>query len=155
VFDYSNVWGSSVSSGFNFIRDIAGDRPFATWQSFTVASYLWASLAVSFGLIICFTIMSVIIGALSKNSYIGFLTVILVNAVCMALPVIVSRNLFTHYITLQTPILLWWNSGLWFTDGGFITLWRNFELWGTGISLLILSALCVLTVKIFEKRDIA
>ena len=155
VFDYSNVWSGSVSSGFNFISDLTGNRPFVTWQSFTVATYLLASLGVSVVLIICFSLMGVIVGTLTKNTYIGFLVVALANVIFMILPMIIPRNLHTHYISFHTPILLWLNSRLWFTDGGFITLWRNFELWGTGISLLILTALCILAVKKFEKRNIA
>ena len=155
VFDYSNVWSSSISSGFNFIRDLTGDRPFITWQSFTVVSYLMASLGVSVVLIICFSLMGTIIGTLTKNAYIGFLVVVLVNALCIVLPVVIPRNLYAHYISFHTPILLWWNSEWWFTDGGIITLWRNFELWGVGISFLVLTVLCILAVKNFEKRNIA
>ena len=154
VFNFSNVWGSSISSGFNYISDIFISRPFATWHSFTVRSYLLASLGVSLGLIICFSLMGVIIGTFSKNGYIGFLIAVLVNAVCIILPAFFSINSYTHYVLHHTPIWLWWNSGLWFTDGGFITLWRNFELWGTGVSLLIFTAICILAVKKFEKRDI-
>ena len=156
VFDYSNVWGSSVSSGFNFIQDFfVGLKPFTTWRSFTVAAYLMASISVGLGLIICFALMGVIIGTLSENGYTGFLMVVMLNVVCLVLPAVFSVNSYARYIALQAPIWLWWNSGLWFTDGDFNILWRNFELWGTGISLLLLAAFCVLAVKKFEKRDVA
>ena len=155
VIDYSNVWNSSVSSGFNYLVDAFTVRPFTTWQSFTVRSYLLASLGVSLGLIICFSLLGAIIGTLSKNGYMGFLVVVLINAVCVALPIVLSVNLYIRYILFHAPIWLWFNSGLWFTDGGFITLWRNFELWGLGVSLLILAITCLLSVKKFEKRNIA
>ena len=155
VFDFSNVWGSSVSSGFNRLSDIfAPLRPFATWHSFTVASYLWATLGLSLALILCATLLGVIVGILSKNGYIGFLTVVLLNGACLVLPAMLSANSYPRFFVYHTPIWLWWNSSLWFTEGGFITLWRNFELWGTGISLLSLAALCLLAVKIFEKRNL-
>ena len=154
VIDYSNVWNSSVSSGFNYLTDAFTARPFATWWSFTVRSYLLASLGVSLGLAICFSLLSAIIGTLSKNGYIGFLVVVLINAVCITLPLVLSVNSFMRYILFHTPIWLWLNSGLWFTDGGFFTLWQNFELWGLGFSLLFLAAMCLLAVKKFEKRDI-
>jgi len=155
MFDFSGVWGSSVSSGFNYIVNIMGTRPFTTWRSFTVLSYFLASLSLGLGLVICFSLMGVIIGSLSKNGYIGFLMLVLVNAVCFALPLVIPRHLYAYFIPFHTPIWLWWNSHLWFTDGSVITLWRNFELWGLGISLLTLAALCVLAVKNFEKRNIA
>ena len=152
--DYSNVWDSSVSSGFNYLVDAFAARPFTTWQSFTVRSYLLASLGVSLGLIICFSLMGVIVGTLSKNGYMGFLLVVLINAVCVALPIILSVNSYMRYILFHSPIWLWLNKGLWFTDGGFITLWRNFELWGLGVSFLFLAVVCILAVKKFEKRNI-
>ena len=156
VVDFSNVWGSSVSSGFNFLADFhSGARPFATWQSFTVRSYLWASLGVSLGLVICFSLMGAIVGTFSKNGYVGFLVVLLINALCLVLPMVLPINSYLPFIVLMSPMGLWSNADLWFTDGGFFTLWRNFELWGMGISLLILAALCVFAMKKFETRDIA
>jgi hypothetical protein len=152
--DYSNVWDSSVSSGFNYLVDAFTVRPFTTWQSFTVRSYLLAGLGMSLGLIICFSLMGAIVGTLSKNGYMGFLVVVLINAVCVALPIILSVNSYMRYILFHSPIWLWLNNGLWFTDGGFITLWRNFELWGLGVSLLFLAVVCILAVKKFEKRNI-
>ena len=157
IHDYSNVWSSSVSSGFNFIYDLtAGARPFTTWQSFTVASYLWASIGISLGLLICFVLMGVIIGIFSKNGYIGFLVLMLISAFCLLMPFLFSESSYIRYILFHTPVGLGLNSGMWFTDGfcgnfGFMTLWRNFELWGTGISLLILIAICIFAVKRFQR----
>lgn len=154
IFDFSSVWSSSVSSGFNFINDIMSSRPFITWHSFTVASYLLASFGLGLALVVSFMLMSVIVATLSKNAYIGFLTVLLINGICIFLSVIISRNHIAHYIANHTPIMLWLNADRWFTDGQWVTLWRNFELWGAGISLAILLVLCILFVKKFEKRSI-
>ena len=156
IFDFSGVWSSSVSSGFNFD---GGGMPFTTWHSFTVASYLWASLGVSLGLVLCFSLMGAAVGTLSKNGYIGFLIVVLINAVCLLL-IMFPTSSYIHYAAFLTPIRLWLSNNydvnnLWFTDGGHNILWRNFELWGTGISLLLLTVLCILAVKFFEKRNIA
>jgi len=153
MFDFAGVWGSSVSSGFNYIAGIT-PRPFITWRSFTVASYFRASLGMGLGLVICFSLMGVIVGSLSKNGYMGFLMLLLVNAVCMVLPVIIPNSTYAYFIPFHTPIWLWWNSHLWFTDGSTMTLWQNFELWGLGVSLAALAALCILAVKKFEKRNI-
>ncbi|MCL2387952.1 MAG: hypothetical protein FWC89_10460 [Defluviitaleaceae bacterium] len=154
AFDYSDVWGSSVSSGFNFIDSVTGARPFITWFSFTVASFLLAFIGVSAWLVVCFALMGVVVGLFSRNSYIAFLMVLVVNAVCFVLPAVFSINSYGRYFAFHSPIWLWWNSGWWFTDGGPVTLWRNFELWGTGISFFVLATICVFAVKKFEKRDI-
>jgi len=155
MFGFRDVWGSSVSSGFNYIASITGARPFITWHNLTVASYFIASIGLALGLQICFIFMSVIVGTLSKNVHIGFLMMVLVNAVCFALPLVIPRTLYAHFVPFHTPIWLWWNSHLWFTDGSMITLWRNFELWGLGVSFIALAAFCVLAARKFEKRNIA
>ena len=153
VFDYANAWDSSISSGFNYLLDqFIGMRPFITWRSFTVASYLLAHVGSSIGLIICFLFFGIIVGICSKNEYIGFLIVILINAAFVALPSLFSINSVVRYVVMHSPIWIWWHSGLWFTDGGYITLWRHFELWGIGISLILLIALCILLVKMYEKK---
>ena len=154
IFDYGNVWSSSISSGFNYIDDLIGARPFTTWQRFTVVSYMWASLGISLGLLICFSFMGIIIGILSRDFYIGFLMSIIINAVFIALPSVLPMNFYPRYTLYQTPIWLWLNSGLWFTDGGIFALWQNFETWGLLISLLISLVLCITAIKRFEKRDI-
>ena len=156
VLNFSGVWGSSVSSGFNYSVDIfAGVRPFTTWRNFTVASYWLASLGLSLVLVICFSLMGVIAGILLRSSYIGFLMVMVINAVLMISPLIFLPNSYIHYISNHLPLGLLRNSLWWFTDGGFITLWRNFESWGAGLSLLFLSTLCVLSIVKFRKKDVA
>ena len=155
IHDYGNVWDSSVSSGFNYINDFfTGSRPFITWQSFTVRSFLFANIGVSLGVVICFSLMGTTVGTLSKNGYIGFFVIVLINAVCLTLSIVFSVNSFMRYVLHHTPIWLWVYNGLWFTDGTSITLWKNFELWGIGVSLLLLTALCALVAKNFERRDI-
>lgn len=153
LFDFSDVWGSSVSSGFNAMNSIV-DRPFTTWRGFTVATYLWASLGVSVGIVVCFSLMGAAIGLLAKNSYVGFLAVLFLNACLIVTPLMIPRHFYAHFIALHSPVYLWLNSGLWFTDGSLITLWRHFELWGLGISLGILAGCCILAVKKFEERNI-
>ncbi len=45
VNEYGNVWGSSVSSIFNYRYDvIVGYRPFLTWYSLSVLTYFWQRL---------------------------------------------------------------------------------------------------------------
>jgi hypothetical protein len=153
--DYGNIWGSSVSSGFNYITDILADgvRPFVTWQSYTVWSYLLASLGISALLSLCFGLMAFVIGAWMKNSYIGFLVLLIFNAGC-----IVFAFMFPHklpsYLAVLTPVWLWMKQPYWFTDGGADILWRNFETIGACASLVLLAGLCVLSAIIFRKRDI-
>jgi len=154
IFDYGEVWNSSISSGYNYIIDNIIVRPFATWRQFTVASHLLTTIGVSIILITCFSLMGATVGTLSKNGYTGFLMTLLINGFFFVFPTFLSRNTYTRFVLYHTPIRLWWNIDLWFTDGGFITLWRNFELWGAGLSLLLLITISVLGVIRFNRKDI-
>jgi hypothetical protein len=154
--DYGNVWGSNVSSAFNAIRDIVagGFRPFATWHSFTVQSYLAAAFGVSLGIILCFSLMGFTAGTWIRNSYIAFLAIFLAVAFCISFPVILPNNSYIRFGIILTPIWLWLKQPLWFTDGASDILWRNFETRGLCLSLAVLAALAVFTAIKFRKREI-
>ena len=153
--DYGNIWGSSVSSGFNFISDeFAGDRPFVTWQSRTVSAYLLAVLGIALLLAVCFGLMAYVIGTLLKNSYISFLIFLIVNAKLVVFAVLFSKSL-PAYLAVHTPVWLWLKQPLWFTDGGPDFLWKNFETLGVLASLILLAGLCLFSTGLFRKRDVA
>jgi hypothetical protein len=153
--DYSGVWADNVSSGYNYITDlVAGNRPFTTWHSFTVLGYLLASLGISAGLVACSSLMGAAAGVFAKNSYIGFLGVMLVNATCIVIPIVVTPAVFVKYLFILTPVWLWLKSPHWFTDGTIDVLFKNFETLGLCLSLGM--TLCVLTAVVvrFGKRDL-
>ena len=153
--DYSGVWDSNVSSGFNAIRDIAiGFRPFATWHNFTVLSYLLATVGLSFGLVFCFSFVGFITGTSIRNSYIAFLAIFFAGALFLALPMLLPSDSYARFGFMLTPIWLLLKQPLWFTDGGIDVLWRNFETWGVCLSFAALAVLAVAASIKFTKRDI-
>ena len=156
VNDYGNIWGSSVSSVYNVIDDllVGGFRPFVTWQSYTVLTYGLAVLGISALLMLCFGLMAFVIGAWFKNNYIGFLVFLIVNAGCIVSAYAFSGRLLA-YTTMLTPVWLWLKQPYWFSDGGADILWKNFEMLGVCVSLVLLVGLCVFSAKMFKKRDIA
>ena len=152
--DYGNIWSSSVSSVFHYIDDmLAGSRPFVTWRSYTVLTYLLTVLGISALLSLCFGLMSFVIGTWIKNSYIGFLIFIIFNACCLVFAFVFSGKL-PAYFAMLTPVWLWLKQPFWFTDGGTDILWQNFETLGACVSLVLLTGLCVFSAIMFRKRDI-
>ena len=153
--DYSNIWGSSVSSGFHMINDllVGGERPFVTWQSFSVLTYLLAALGITALLTVCFGLMAFVIGILLKNTYISFLIFMIINAGCIAFALAFSGA--PQYVAVLSPVWLWIKRGLWFTDGGSDILWKNFETTGGFASFLILVVFGLISAVLFRKRDIA
>ena len=153
--DYGNIWGSSVSSGFHMIDDflIGGRRPFVTWQSFSVMTYLLASLGITALLTVCFGLMAFVVGMWLKNTYISFLVFLIINAGCIVLALVFPG--MPRYVAVLSPVWLWLKRGLWFTDGGSDILLKNFETAGGFASLLILAVLGLASAVLFRKRDIA
>ncbi|MCL2084681.1 MAG: hypothetical protein FWH06_05440 [Oscillospiraceae bacterium] len=152
--DYGNTWGSSVSSGFNYINDmLAGVRPFVTWQRYTVLTYLLAVLVIAALLTVCFGTIAFVIGTWMKNSYIGFLVFLIINAGCLVFAFAFAGRL-PAYLSMLSPAWLWIKQPYWFTDGGADILWKNFEVLGVCASLVLLAGLCLFSAKMFRKRDI-
>ena len=157
--DYSGIWGSSVSSIFNYRNDIiAGVRPFVTWHSYSVFTYFLATIAMSIGLICSFILVAFIIGTIIQNSYISFFVFLIINALMIAIPLMMSNTtLFSYYIkyySMLSPVWLWLKHSLWFTDGDTDTLWKYFETMGLCVSILALTAFSILAAARFKRRDI-
>lgn len=152
--DYSALWSSSVSNIFNYRNDlIAGQRPFITWQSHTIASYLLSKIGISLGLFICFALFAFIIEMTIRNSYISFIVISILNATSIVLPLIISSHSLRSYIMLS-PMWLWLKHSLWFTDGDVDIVWKNFETLGTLTSIILLTVGMIIVFKRFKRRDL-
>lgn len=157
--EYGGVWGSSVSSLFNYTVDllIGGKRPFVTWYSFNILTYLMAMLAMGAGVVLCFMLMAFSIGILVRNSYMAFLVLLIANGINVVLPMQVSQTLTIGLaikcFSILSPVWLWLKHGIWFTDGDIDIIWPHFEMLGLCMSLAVLTALCLLATNYFRKRD--
>jgi hypothetical protein len=156
--DFGGIGKSFVSSVFNYRIDlIAGDRPFITWQSFTVQTYLLAVLFVGAGIVLCFSLMAFGIGVFVRNSYISFFLFLIANAATLALPLQMPLNSIGYAVIsviVLSPVTLWLKHGLWFTDGDIDIVWTHFETLGLFVSLVVLTAFCLLALHYFRKRNL-
>ncbi len=157
--DYGNIWGSNVSSIFNYRYDlIAGYRPFVTWQSHSVLTYFMATIGMCAGLIFCFSLMAYGISVLIQHNYIGFLVFLVINAAIVVLPMQIPQTftvgIYAKYYSMLTPVWLWLKHSIWFTDGDVDILWPHFETLGLCISFLALTAFCGFVTIYFRKRDL-
>jgi hypothetical protein len=152
---YGGVWNSNVSSSFNAIKDIVmGSRPFVTWHSFTVSSYMCATVVLSLGIMLCFSLAGFVAGTEIRNSYAAFSVFFLVTALAVTLPMILPVNSDLMFVLVLTPIWLLLKQPLWFTDGGLDILWENFEILGFCFSIAILAALATIAAIRFRRREI-
>jgi len=160
VNEYGDVWRSNVSSLFNYRVDlIAGTRPFVTWHSFSVLTYLLAMLGMSAGMVLCCLLLAFGIGIWVRSSYIAFLVFLAANAVCIAVPVQIPSGWpigpGVKYLSMLSPVWLWLKHSIWFTDGDVDIVWAHFETVGLCASLVVLIVFCLLADIRFRKRNLA
>lgn len=154
VHDYSVLEQSSISNVFNYRNDlIAGYRPFVTWQSHTISTYLLSKIGITLGLLVTFILSAFILDIIIRNSYISFFAILILNGLIIVLPMVLSGNNLNFYLTLS-PVWLWLKHSLWFTDGDVDILWKNFEMLGITMSLGILISGYVTAFYRFKRRDL-
>ena len=154
VHDYSTLWQSYVSNIFNYRNDIiAGYRPFVTWQSHTILSYLLSKIGITLGLLVSFNLSTFIVEMVIRNSYISFLIILIFNAIFIVLPMVLSNSTLGFYAILS-PVWLWLKHSVWFTDGDVDIMWKNFEIIGTSHSIVILILVISFVFYRFRRRDL-
>lgn len=154
VHDYSTLWQSYVSNIFNYRNDIiAGYRPFVTWQSHTILSYLLSKIGITLSLLVSFILSTFIVEMVIRNSYISFLIILIFNAIFIVLPMVLSNSTLGFYAILS-PVWLWLKHSVWFTDGDVDIMWKNFEIIGTSHSIVILILVISFVFYRFRRRDL-
>lgn len=157
VFDYSGIWGSSVSSGFNFISDMIGVKPFITWIPFTVKGYLAVMLGLGLGLTLVFAMMGAFIGFAVRNSYVGTMLFFLLAMAMMTVPYIFSKaGIWSWYFLLQlTPVRIWFVIPEWLTDLGSVSVMPYHETVGIILNLLVWGSLVFGAYQYVKRKDVA
>lgn len=157
VFDYSGIWGSSVSSGFNFISDMIGVKPFITWIPFTVNGYLAVMLGLGLGLTLVFAMMGAFIGFAVRNSYVGTMLFFLLAMAMMTVPYIFSKaGIWSWYFLLQlTPVRIWFVIPEWLTDLGSVSVMPYHETVGIILNLLVWGSLVFGAYQYVKRKDVA
>lgn len=156
VFDYSQLWNSSVSSGFNSISDNIGTKPFITWIPFTIIEYLWAMLGLGLGLTLVFAIMGACIGFLSHNGYIGTLLFFLLALAMMTAPYIFAETgIWSGYFLFEfSPVCLWYSLPMWLTDMGNVSVIPFHEAVGILSNIVIWGILVFLSYQYIKRKDV-
>lgn len=147
------IWRESVSTQFyyNFFA------PFITWHPFSLAGYLAAKLVLGAALAVVFHTLSVTAGLLAGDMYRGFLTVMLIFVVPLALTSVAGNAGFwmLYAAGCWMPFMLWFSSPDWFSDGSinFIVPWQ--ETWITALWLVLGTVLMLLALRRFMRKDVS
>ena len=157
VFDYSQIWNASVSSGFHYVSTMIGEKPFLTWIPFTVRGYLFAVLGLGFGLSIVFAMMGACIGFLSRNSYIGTILFFMLSLAMLAAPyAFAEAGIWSGYFAVQfLPVCLWWSFPSWLTDMGNVSVIPFHETVGILGNLVIWGIFVLLSYRYIKRKDVS
>ncbi len=171
LWDYSGIWGDSVSSRFNYLTDMLHKRPFLTWGDFTIGGYL-AAFVVTMGNIILygipflrqnplifkdFGLESLWSGATpwfdwTYGMYLLALAALIMSlSMAAALLTVFLSQYSANYIpmllkALPLFVVLGAMAGSWLMDGSFYfrKLWQNAPVWGfCGMEVVLVFALLV------------
>lgn len=123
VWRLGSIWDANMSSQFNYITAFGMRLPFLTWTSFSVAGYLWATLALGLAVVIIFHGLGFAAGLIANSAYRGFLLLLVPAALNFEIMMLAGDNsLWLLYQLIQwSPVTLWWFQPLWFTELGTVT----------------------------------
>jgi hypothetical protein len=147
-FDFLSVWNDNVSSSYN---SGANGGAYITWLSLTVGEEFWGYIAISFGLLISFTLLGFIIGIIFRNGYIAFAIAVSFNILCAILGAISPIGSTIKAVFMSSPIGLWMTKAYWFTNGQRFIIWKNFEIVSVIANLLFFMILSFFAYKMFRK----
>lgn len=150
VFDYSHVWGTSISSAFNWEYNF----PNVAWWDLSVGQFLLGAIGVLFIGVLLISVLTFAISILIKNSYVTFFVVAAGFILLYMLPSFMphsSNLLFVAGYTLPTLLLA--ISGLFMGSSGMI-FFKNFEWVTIGVWTAITIVTLFISYRRFAKLDI-
>ncbi|MBQ6864089.1 MAG: hypothetical protein IJO14_07610 [Clostridia bacterium] len=154
--DFTGIWGQSVASVNNMSITPDARGPFVPWGSMTVGAYFVAGVAVSWLVMLSFLLTAAAFGGLQKNIlptaglFFGLQVAILVAI--YAYSPSVSSMLF--YLLRMTGTGLVYLRGIWFSEGGFLTLIPFAETVGAVSNVIVSAFLFFLSYCRFKRIDI-
>ena len=149
------IMESSVCSVFNYINDyLAGLRPFVTWHDMTVWQYMLASLGVSVLMVLCACLCGYAAQIICRTTYIAFGVVMILTILPMFLASISPSGTIIWILSCMSPVYLWQNHEVWFTDGGGAFVFVNYELVGMAFALLTAAVCAAVSIILAKRSDI-
>lgn len=154
--DWSGVWGGSVSSQFNYVIDLFYPRPFFTWTDFTVGGYLAAAVGLGGLLTVVFALLAAICGTLMRNVYLSaLLLTLLLCGGAAAQALCAQAGLWMGYALLTfQPVSIWLYINGWFTELGLNAFIPWQETVSTGLGLAVCGMGTALALRHFGRKDV-
>ncbi|MBY0122898.1 hypothetical protein [Bacillus sp. S/N-304-OC-R1] len=151
VFDYSYLWNSSISSGFNWEYNF----PYVSWWDFSFSTYLLLAIIVSYICMLLFSTFTFSISVILKNSYFTFILFALIFIAIFLLPGFIpgslNLKLFMGF-NLSTLIL---NPHQWWMGASGLMMFKYYEVGTIVLWAVIFTICCYISLSKFGKQDIS
>lgn len=155
IWRMGEIWKADLSSQFYMVSDLGAWLPFVSWADFTVGGYLAAVIGMGAVVVAIFYGLGFLFGLLVRHMYGGFLAVLVFVAINFELIIIAGNGGFwgMYEIMQWTPVGVWWEVPLWFSEMGASRLVGWQECWNGGIWSVIFLALNLGGYRIFCRKD--
>ena len=150
VFDYSHVWGSSISSAFNWEYNM----PYITWWEMPFLKFLLLVIVLMYSCMLLFSAIAFVISILVKNSYFTFFIFAIFFAIGFMLPSFMPSSSSLIFITGFNLSVVVMNPHMLFTGSSGLVMFKYHELVTMTVWTIIVVACYLLVTKYFKRVDI-
>lgn len=150
VFDYSDLWTSSVSSALNWEYNL----PYVSWWNLTYIEFILWSILLIFICFLLFTAITFVLATFLKNSYFTFFLFACFFGISLLLPSIVpNSSKFTLYAGFNLPQLVL-NPHMFFMGNSGLAMFQHYESITIGVWFVLVSLITMYSFRKFMKQDI-
>lgn len=157
IFDYSSLWKTSISSGFNWEYIF----PFISWWDWSLLTYLLASICLMYIIMLLFSLFVFNLSILTKNSYFSFIFFSLIFIFLFLAPSFIpssSDAMIMAGYNLSTLLLNphhWWLASASSIGLGGLIMFKNYEWLTITIWAILLIGFYIYVFNRFKKLDIS
>ncbi len=150
VFDYTNLWGTSISSAFNWEYNF----PYVAWWDLSVGLFLVGAIAIVSIAMLLFSGLTFALTTLVKNSYVAAILMATFFVLAFLIPGFMPTSSNLLFITIYSLSTLVLNISASFMGSSGLVMFKNFE-WMTLLCwTMITLVFCAFSLKWFSKKDI-
>ncbi|CAH1203850.1 hypothetical protein PAECIP111893_02090 [Paenibacillus plantiphilus] len=151
VFDYSHLWGSSISSALNWEYKL----PYVSWWNISFSAFLIWSILLVYASMMLFTAIIFSISIFVKNNYFTFFIFAVFFAVALLLPGFIPASTNLIFIAGYNLSQLVMNPHMFLMgNSSGAMMFKNYEWITICAWTIIVVALSYISLRRFRKQDI-
>lgn len=150
IFDYSYLWGSSISSALNWEYNM----PYITWWELPFGKFLLLVIVFMYICLLLFSAITFVVAVIVKNSYFTFFIFAACFAIGFMLPSFIPTTSILILISVFNLPIVVMNPHMLFTGNSELTMFKYHEIITITVWIMITLVLYWGTTKYFRRVDI-